>query len=154
MSAVQPAKSAGDDAARRLSLRKLAFWVPVWSTLMLVLGVVVVVLMSDSVIRLAESVGGRTATRQMEALRAVGNLERLIALGDHFNSERDPARWREAGLTMQALAAHPSIASLAGRSSVVAETFDTVAVMMAWRSREVSPEVLPACRSRGAAAAA
>lgn len=144
MSAVQPAKSAGDDAARRLSLRKLAFWVPVWSTLMLVLGVVVVVLMSDSVIRLAESVGGRTATRQMEALRAVGNLERLIALGDHFNSERDPARWREAGLTMQALAAHPSIASLAGRSSVVAETFDTVAVMMAWRSREVSPEVLPA----------
>ncbi|MDO9600319.1 MAG: EAL domain-containing protein [Azoarcus sp.] len=121
---------------RRLSLRRLAFWVPAISTLALVAGVAIVVVLSLSVIGLAQRGGGQAAAQQMEALRAVGNLERLIALGDHFSTENDPDAWRNIGLTMQAMAVHPSIGASANHSDGVRETFDTVATMIALRHRE------------------
>jgi len=80
--------------------------------------------------------GVASAPRQMEELRAVGNLERLVALGDQFAAERDEQRWRSAGQTMQALAIHPSIAALATGNAEVGATYELATQLMALRSQE------------------
>ena len=113
----------------RLSLHKLSIWAPLVGGVLLLIGVVVVVMVSLSVIRLAEYGGPATATQRMEQLRSVGNLERLIALGDQLDSEADAVRWRTTALTMQALVVHPSIATLT-RSNQVAERVESGLVRM------------------------
>lgn len=119
---------------QRWSLRHATAWLVSVALLLLVSGGVVVTLVTSSALRLAEYGGANTATQRMEALRAVGNLERLIALGDQFQSENDPARWRHIGLTMQALTMHPSIR--AEVSSGMPSPHAIVSEMMRLRQRE------------------
>ena len=112
--------------ASRLSLRRLAFWMPIVIALLIAGAALSIGSVTLSVIRLADSASEDAAPRQMEELRAIGNLERLIALGDQFALEHDTQRSRTLALGMQALALHPSIASLTARHSDVASTFSLV----------------------------
>lgn len=117
---------------RRVSLRKLSIWVTVLTALGMAVGLLLVVIVSDSVIRLAEQGGDVSARQRMEDLRAIGNLERLIALGDQLVEERETSRQRAIATTMQALSMQP-----AGEGRVVnpavAETFDVVREIEATR---------------------
>lgn len=75
----------------------------------------------------------------MERLRAVGNLERLIALGDQLDHESDPEKWRTISLTMQAMASHPSIATLASGHDDVAATHLTLSELQALQDSMANP---------------
>jgi diguanylate cyclase (GGDEF)-like protein len=125
-------------SGRQLSLRRLGVWLPVAVAVVIVGATLFIVAISLTVIGLAERGGVDSAPRQMEELRAVGNLERLIALGDQFAAEQDAQRWRSAGLTMQALAFHPSIAALASGNAQVGLTHQTVAEIMSLREEEAA----------------
>lgn len=123
---------------RRYSLRRLSVWISVAAALALsvVLGVVATVTHSAS--ELAQRGGADVATMRMETLRAVGNLERLIAIGDQFQSETDPARWRSQGVVMQAMVLHPSLSALnASRTVDVNALFGDLSEMLDLREQEL-----------------
>jgi diguanylate cyclase (GGDEF)-like protein len=119
-----------------VSLRRLGVWLVAATALILVGAALFIAAITLPVIGLAERGGVASGPRQMEELRAVGNLERLVALGDQFAAEQDEQRWRSAGQTMQALAIHPSIAALATGHVEVAATYELAARLMALRSQE------------------
>ena len=106
--AVLPQSAPEGAADGRLSLRKFSLWVTVLTAVGMAVGLLLVVIVSDSVIRLAEQGGDVSARQRMEELRAIGNLERLIALGDQLVEEREGARARTLANTMQALAMQPA----------------------------------------------
>jgi len=116
-------------STRPVSLRRMSLWLPILGVVLMAGATLMLTMVSLSVLQVAESGGENSAPQQMERLRAVGNLERLIALGDQLDSESDPNKWRSTVLTMQALASHPSIASLAGTNEGVANTTTTLAEM-------------------------
>jgi len=121
---------------RQVSLRRLGVWLVAATALVIVGAALFIAAITLPVIGLAERGGVASAPRQMEELRAVGNLERLVALGDQFAAERDEQRWRAAGQTMQALAIHPSIAALATGNAEVGATYELATQLMALRSQE------------------
>lgn len=126
--------------AARPSLRRLIFWFQLVLVLV-ILGVTIFIgSVALSVIELADNAGEDSAPRQMEELRAVGNLERLIALGDQFAAERDIAKSRNLALAMQALALHPSIASLAGTHQDVGSTFTLLGELLQLREQPMAPD--------------
>lgn len=110
-----------------VSLRRMALWLPILGVVLLMGTTLVLTMVSLSVIQVAESGGENSAPQQMERLRSVGNLERLIALGDLLDNESDDEKWRAIALTMQALASHPSIVALTSDSSDIAATHATLA---------------------------
>ncbi|WP_158640300.1 putative bifunctional diguanylate cyclase/phosphodiesterase [Pseudothauera hydrothermalis] len=121
----------------RLSLRRLSLWLALGAAAALLLVVGVVATIAWSTLELAERGGQNAASARMEALRAVGNLERLIAIGDQFQTEIEPLRWRKQGLTMQALALHPSVAELTERIGDDS-AFDTATQLLAMREAEIA----------------
>jgi len=113
-----------------VSLRRMALWLPILGVVLLMGTTLVLTMVSLSVIQVAESGGENSAPQQMEHLRAVGNLERLIALGDQLDNESDDEKWRAIALTMQALASHPSIVALTSSSDIAA----THATLAEWQT--------------------
>lgn len=133
--AVLPQSAPEGTADGRLSLRKFSLWVTVLTAVGMAVGLLLVVIVSDSVIRLAEQGGDVSARQRMEELRAIGNLERLIALGDQLVEEREGARARTLANTMQALAMQPAAG---GRevNPAVADTFEVVRELQAIREAQ------------------
>lgn len=129
---------------RRLSLRKFSLWVSLLTGMAMLLAVALVTLVSGSVIRLAEQGGEDFARMRIDELRAVGNIERLIALGDQLLSEHDASRQRNTAITMQALALHPSVEALRAADPAVGQAFDViaqiVAVLEAGQAADLSPD--------------
>ncbi|MDX5409936.1 MAG: EAL domain-containing protein [Thauera sp.] len=128
---------------RRLSLRRLSLWLALGAAFALLLGVGVVATIAGSTLELAERGGQDTATARMEELRAVGNLERMIALGDQFQTETEPLRWRKLALTMQALALHPSLGDLVDEVGGATTAFDTASELLAMREAEIARPRVP-----------
>ncbi|WP_168735188.1 putative bifunctional diguanylate cyclase/phosphodiesterase [Pseudothauera rhizosphaerae] len=129
-------------APRRLSLRRLSLWLALGAALALLIGVVVVATVSVSAIRVAARGGQDNAAARMGELRAVGNLERMITLGDQFQDEADPLRWRSIALTMQALALHPSLEALAGDGEgSTSVAFETANRLLAMREEEAAATI-------------
>nr|MBL8455604.1 hypothetical protein [Zoogloeaceae bacterium] len=118
------------DTRRRLSLRKISLWVSLLTGIAMLVAVGLVALVSESVVSLAEQGGEDFARMRLEELRAVGNLERLVALGDQLLAERDAERQRDLAVTMQALALHPSVAALGATDPAVGKAFDVLAQML------------------------
>ena len=94
---------------KTISLRRMALWLSMLGVLLLVGTTVTLTTVSLSVIQVAKSGGEESTPRLMERLRAVGNLERLIALGDQLDNESDAEKWRSTALTMQAMASQMSL---------------------------------------------
>ena len=59
----------------------------------------------------------------MRSVRFVGNLERLIALGDQLVLDYNPQQWQDLTLSMQALAYHPSMQLNGQRPQLLLETY-------------------------------
>lgn len=116
---------------RRLSLRKLSLWVSVLTGIAMLVAVGLVTVVSESVIRLAERGGDDFARMRMQELRAVGDLERLISLGDQLLAERDAPRQRDVAITMQALVLQPSVSAIASSDPEVGRAFDVIARILA-----------------------
>ncbi|THF66301.1 EAL domain-containing protein [Pseudothauera nasutitermitis] len=134
----------------RISLRRLSFWLALGCVLALLLGVAVVATVTHSALRLAERGGADTSAQRMEGLRAVGNLERMIALGDQFQAEAVSGRWRDIGLTMQALALHPSVGALGAGNGDGVDGFEVASHLLRLREQEGSgpPEARAALAAR------
>lgn len=128
-------------AAQTVSLRRMALWLPILGVVLLVGTTLILAMVSLSVIQVAESGGENSAPQQMERLRAVGNLERLIALGDQLDSESDPDKWRAIALTMQALASHPSLITLSSSSGDLAATQVTLSNLQSLQKSAAQPAV-------------
>lgn len=125
---------AGSEMAsepRRFSLRKLSLWVSVLTGIAMLVAMGLVTVVSESVIRLAERGGDDFAQMRIQELRAVGNLERLIALGDQLLAERDAARQRDVAITMQALVLQPSVMAMGKSDLAVGRAFDVIARILA-----------------------
>ncbi|MBL8444331.1 MAG: EAL domain-containing protein [Zoogloeaceae bacterium] len=125
---------AGSEMAsepRRFSLRKLSLWVSVLTGIAMLVAMSLVTVVSESVIRLAERGGDDFAQMRIQELRAVGNLERLIALGDQLLAERDAARQRDVAITMQALVLQPSVMAMGKSDLAVGRAFDVIARILA-----------------------
>jgi len=122
-----PASTTGPQ--NPVSLRRMALWLPILGVVLLAGATLMLTMVSLSVLQVADSGGENSALQQMERLRSVGNLERLIALGDQLDSESDPAKWRATALTMQALVSHPSLTALASGNADVAGTYDALSQM-------------------------
>ncbi len=135
-------------AVRRLSLRRLSLRLALAGALALLFGVAMVATVSLSAIRLAERGGQDTAAERMEGLRAVGNLERMIALGDQFQAESDPLRWRNVALTMQALALHPSLAAPGGGVERMHDAFASATRLLEMREHELVVAQAPDAMAR------
>lgn len=116
---------------RRFSLRKLSLWVSVLTGIAMLVAMGLVTVVSESVIRLAERGGDDFAQMRIQELRAVGNLERLIALGDQLLAERDVARQRDVAITMQALVLQPSVMAMGKSDLAVGRAFDVIARILA-----------------------
>jgi len=122
-----------------VSLRRMAIWLPMLVVVLLIGTTVILSMVSLSVIQVAEKGGEDSAPQLMERLRAVGNLERLIALGDQLDHESDAEKWRTNALTMQAMISHPSIATLASEKDDVTETHITLSELQALQDSMARP---------------
>jgi len=120
-----------------ISLRRWVVRLSVAFLGLILMAAVVLVTVTLTVIRLADRGGMGAAPALMEELRAVGNIERLIALGDQFEVEPDVQRMRAAALSMQALAFHPSLARLTDNQSGIQATFGTISDMLVLRDRSL-----------------
>ena len=122
-------------AVNRPSLRRLINWFQLVLVLVILGTMIFIGSVALSVIELADNAGEDSAPRQMEELRAVGNLERLIALGDQFAAERDVRKSRTLALGMQALALHPSISTLVTSHQDVGTTFTLLGELLQAREQ-------------------
>lgn len=125
--------------AKTISLRRMALWLSLLGVALVIGTTLTLTTVSLSVIQVAKNGGEESTPRLMERLRAVGNLERLIALGDQLDNESDAGKWRSTALTMQAMASHPSIATLASGNADVAATYTTLSELQALQDAIESP---------------
>lgn len=119
----------------------MALWLAILGVVLVIGTTLILTMVSLSVIQVAESGGENSAPQQMERLRAVGNLERLIALGDQLDSESDPDKWRAIALTMQALTSHPSLMTLSSNNGDVAATHTTLSNLQSLQESAAQPAV-------------
>ena len=78
---------------------------------------------ADKVIDLAGTAGAAAGRQVVDQARAVANIERLMALGDQLLTSDDPRHRQATKAAIQALAFHPSLSHLGGKSKPVHETY-------------------------------
>ncbi|WP_428623871.1 putative bifunctional diguanylate cyclase/phosphodiesterase [Sedimenticola sp.] len=107
----------------RTSLRRLTAWLTLLLIAALAVCAALLASLSLSVIQLAEKTDQEMAPELMRSVRFVGNLERLMALGDQLIFVEDPKQWQSITLAMQALVSHPSMQLNGQRPPLLQETY-------------------------------
>ncbi len=125
-----------------ISVRRLSLWLLLALSAAIVGCAALLASTSLEVIRQADRHSADTAQTLLGELQSVARIERLVALGDELVSASEPERWRAAGTAMQALAYHPSLAALDGRSEKIRATFDVAQEIVHHRQKDAPPQRL------------
>jgi hypothetical protein len=121
------------------SLRQLSRWV---------LGLLLAVAVAASsffawrvvgLMRMAQESEERAAPALATKVRAVANVEQLQVLGEQLVNAPAREGWQAAGAAMQALAFHPSMATLPDPTGVVNESFAVAERLMRLRETGIDP---------------
>jgi diguanylate cyclase (GGDEF)-like protein/PAS domain S-box-containing protein len=127
------------DHAHLPSLRQLSRWV---------LGLLLAVAVAASsffawrvvgLMRMAQESEERAAPALATKVRAVANVEQLQVLGEQLVNAPAREGWQAAGAAMQALAFHPSMATLPDPTGMVNESFAVADRLMRLRETGIDP---------------